>query len=248
MQNDKKLVIMYMEGQNYDFSGIKVTIKSLKEYYNGDITVIVKNVDNRLTSFLREYDVNIVSASDYNVIFNTSPYNNKIIYIHLYFQKYKEVLKDHQILYCDMNDVYFKTDPFSLKYDYLWFGLEDLEIGKCETNSIWCSVCYGNDILNLIKDNIVINSGIIIGSFSKMEDLYTRMINDMSKILYRINYPITDQIIVNKVVYLDKLLCTLDSTNVNNLAQGIKTNIDNLINHQYKVNKEFKNLLYKKYE
>ena len=237
-----------MEGQNYDFSGIKVTIKSLKEHYNGEITVIVKNVDDRLLGFLREYDINIINSSDYNVIFNTSPYNNKIIYIHLYFEKYKESLKDYEILYCDMNDVYFRTNPFNLKYDSLWFGLENLEIGKCQTNSIWCSVCYGNDILNLMKDNIVINSGIIMGHFSEIRNLYSLMIRDMSRILYKINYPITDQIIVNKLVYVDKLSCTLDSINVNNLAQGIKTDINNLLNHQYKVNNEHKNILYKKYE
>jgi len=70
----------------------------------------------------------------------------------------------------------------------------------------------------------------------------------MAKILSRINYPNTDQIIINKLVYLDNEESFLEKENINHLAQGIKTTADNKINHQYKVNEQLKGFLYKKYE
>jgi len=248
MQNDNRLVIMYIEGKNYDFSGIKVTIKSLREHYDGEIRVITKNVDDKLLDFLNIQKVNIIPSTNYNVIFETSPYNNKIIYILLHLKEQENLLKNYDIFYCDISDVYFKINPFSIFNKNLWFSLEDKTIGDCSTNSTWCRICYGDDTLNKISNRIVINSGLITGTYNQMLNLYQKMIDDLSKILFKINYPTTDQMIVNKLVYLDSIECVLDDINVNNMAQGIRTNIDNHINHQYKVNENLKNILYKKYE
>jgi hypothetical protein len=248
MAENKQLVVMYMEGQKYDFSGIKVTIKSLREYYKGDISVILKNVDDRLIEFLNSQNIQVVDAKLFDVLFQTSPYNNKIIYIHLFLEKYKESLKDHDIFYCDMNDVYFKINPFELPHDDVWLSLEDLTFNDCDTNKTWCMVCYGQNVFDIVKHNIVINSGLILGNFSSISLFYQKIIHEMSKVLAKINYPITDQMIVNKLIYVDNFKCILDSKNVNNMAQGIKNQINNKINHQYKVNIDIKNELYNKYE
>ena len=71
--------VCYIEGTNYDLSGIKVTFKSLREHYNDLITVLYKSVDEKLLTFLRSQNVNCIDCSEYKVTFNTSPYNNKVI-------------------------------------------------------------------------------------------------------------------------------------------------------------------------
>jgi hypothetical protein len=255
MQNEtnnkeyEKLVLMYMEGSNYDFSGVKVTIKSLQEYYDGRITVIVNGVDHKLLNFLESCKVNIEKSENYTVLFKTSPYNNKIIYIHMFLQRYRDILKNCHILYTDITDVYFKANPFELfRKNLIWAGSEDLTFEHCETNKAWCMICYGFEVFARIKHQKVINSGLLMGMYDDIQHLYELMISDMSKILSRVNYPITDQMIFNKLVYIDDLQCVLDHTNVNNMAQGIKLSADNMINHQYKVVETIKNELYKKYE
>ena len=66
----------------------------------------------------------------------------------------------------------------------------------------------------------------------------------MAKIFAKINYPIVEQAIVNKLIYFDGVECYLDSINVNNMAQQVKIKANNKINHQYKVFPKLKKELY----
>ncbi len=156
-------------------------------------------------------------------------------------------MNDYDIFYCDITDVYFRINPFSLNNTNLWFSLEDKKIGECRTNSAWCLYCYDRSILESLRDYTVVNSGLIKGNYTQIISLYKSMLEEMANIFLKINYPITDQIIVNKIVYLNKIPCVLDEENVNNLAQGVKIDINNNINHQYKVVEKIKEELYKKY-
>lgn len=248
MQTDNKLIIMYIEGTNYDFNGIKVTIKSLREHYRGDIVVLCNKVDTPLILFLNEYNVLCIDCSHYEVLVKTAPYNNKIIYTFMYFEKYQETYNDYNILCCDISDLYFTENPFNLQQPDIYLSLEDNRIGSCPTNNAWINVCYGSAIAHQIKDEVIINGGIVLGTFYQFFRFYKLVLDDMAKILTVINYPVTDQAIINKLVYVDREKCYLDSTNVNNLAQQIRNTIDNKINHQYKVYPELKSELYNRYK
>lgn len=240
----KNLFISYIEGTNYDFSGICVTFKSLREYYQGKIVVLYKNVDGKLLSFFQKHQIEAIDCASYKVTYNTSPYNNKIIYTYLYLKKNLELFKDYLLLFCDISDVYFKCNPFELYKNKLTVFCEDLTFEQCNTNKIWASVCYGDAVYNQVKENVVVNSGIILANFKDMLNCFKLMLKDMSQILARINYPTTDQIILNKLIFIDQLEACIDSQNVNNMAQKIKTKADNKINHQYKVFPELKKELY----
>ena len=244
-----KASIFYIEGQNCDIPGIKVTIKSLKEHFSGKLIVLHKNVNAELILFLSMQSVSCVDCSNFKVLFNTSPYNNKIIYTYLYLKENITNLQHHTIMFCDISDVYFKTDPFSLYNNKLTVFSEDLTFGECNTNKTWSEVCYSKDVTTKLKDKLVINSGIILASFNDLMKCFKLMLHEMSIILARYNYPTTDQIILNKIIYIDNQLdCNIDYDNVNNMAQGIKIKADNKINHQYKVIPEIKKLLYSYYD
>lgn len=243
------LVICYYEGTSNDLNGIKVTIKSLREHYFGEIVVLYNNVSSNFLDFLKTQNINLIDCSSYNVIFKTSAFNNKIIYTFLFFKKNFELLQNKNILFCDIGDFYFAINPFNLKKDAVVLGLETLKLGECDTNATWINICYNNHILNQISSNIVINSGFILGPFEKIYSLFETMINELQSILSKINYPITDQAIVNKLVYIDKFDVFLEKKHINNMAQKNDDTIKP-INHQYNKiqNKKLMNFLYKKYE
>lgn len=240
----KTACLSYIEGTNYDFLGICVTFKSLREHYQENIIVLYKDVDQKLLNFFKSQQIEAIDCSSYKVTYNTSPYNNKIIYTYLFLKKNVDRFKKSVLLFCDISDVYFKCNPFELYKDKLIVFCEDLTFDQCNTNKIWASVCYGDTIFNKIKDKIVINSGIILANFEDLLNCFKLMLEDMSQILARVNYPTTDQIILNKLIYIDQLEACVDSQNVNNMAQKIKTKADNKINHQYKVFPELKKELY----
>ena len=73
------------------------------------------------------------------------------------------------------------------------------------------------------------------------------MVEDMAVILTKINYPITDQAIVNKLVYYNKIECELNKTDIANFSQSPDLDLTYKINHQYKVNKKHTKFLYDKY-
>lgn len=239
--------LFYIEGADCDLSGIKVTIKSLREHYNGNVTVLYQNISNLLLDFLFSQEVHCVDCSDFKVLFKTSPYNNKVLYSFLYLKKEAESLEDCLILLCDISDVLFKCNPFELFTGKLTLFLEDKPFKDCECNSTWMKICYENKVLFELKDNIVVNAGLYLSKYQDLFKFFELMVKDMSEIFYRINYPIVEQAIVNKLIYFDKVECYLDDVNVNNMAQQIKTKADNKINHQYKAFPKLKKEIYNIY-
>lgn len=242
-----EVVIHYFEGNTETFPGIQVTIKSLREVYSGEIIFLYKNISNKLKDFLVQQNVNLVDCSTYKVLFDTSPYNNKIIYTYLFLREREQELQKSKVLFCDVGDVYFTSSPFSIQEDKLLFSLETDSISSCEVNRTWLNICYGEGVTKAIENNIVINSGIILGTFTQIKNLFNNMLDDMSRILAKINYPITDQAIVNKLVYFNKIDCVLNNTDITNFSQSPDRDITNKINHQYKVNKQHTEVLYDRY-
>lgn len=246
--NSKQLVLQYYEGNTESFKGIEVTIKSLRKVYSGQITVLYKNVSSKLLTFLHNYNIETVNCNSLPVIYQTSAFNNKIIYSYLFLKNNKEKLKVANILFCDIGDICFELNPFNLQKPNIYFSLESEQIKNCEINSTWLKICYNQEIFNNIKENIVINSGFILGTYEQVFNLFKNITDEMSKIFSKINYPITDQAIVNKLIYQDNTPSYLGEGDVVNMSQYKgPINFNDKIIHQYKVNSEFANAIYKKY-
>jgi hypothetical protein len=245
--NDQ-LVLYYYEGDVKNFPGIEVTIKSLRDVYTGSIVVLCNNVSTNLLEFLKSYNVEIINCNLFNVKYKTSPFNNKIIYTYLFLKSKKEKFNFTNILFCDIGDMYFQINPFKLLNNKIYVSLETDQIKHCPVNREWLKICYGEDITKTIERNIVINSGFILGSYTQLLNLFHNMTKDMSQIFSKINYPITDQAILNKLVYYDKLECHLGKQTVINISQykGPLKFGKNIV-HQYKVNKELTQAIYQHY-
>jgi hypothetical protein len=184
----------------------------------------------------------------YKINFLTSPYNNKILYTYLFLKKNKNELKNYNILISDISDFYFRTNPFALQTSHLTLTQESNKIGLCNTNTTWIRVSFNDIVLNKIKNNKVINGGFVLGNYEQVFELYNLIVSEMSCIFSRINYPILDQAIINKLVYFDNLPASLNNKNINHLAQKVKTDLNNDIIHQYKVFDHHKKELFAKYE
>ena len=245
--NDQ-IVLHYYEGNTETFPGIEVTIRSLREVYNGSIIVLCNNVSEKLIAFLEKHNVTTINCTSYEVKYKTSPFNNKIIYAYLFLRAEKEKLKSTDILFCDIGDMYFQINPFNLLNKNIYVSLETNQIKECPVNREWLNICYGNDITKVIETNIVINSGFILASYEQLLKLFQNMTNDMSQIFSKINYPITDQAILNKLVYYDNIECCLGEKDIINISQykGPLKFGKNII-HQYKVNKALTQSIYQHY-
>jgi len=169
------LVIYHFEGQTENIDGIKVTIKSLREFYQDKIVLLYNNISDKLKNFLTTQNVELVDCSTYKVLYKTSPYNNKIIYSFLFLKRNKELLKDYNILISDIGDFYFKINQFDLFKDKLVLTLEDKKIKSCDVNTAWSDICYGPELKYKINENIVINGGFIMGSFLQIYNFCEKM-------------------------------------------------------------------------
>jgi beta-1,4-mannosyl-glycoprotein beta-1,4-N-acetylglucosaminyltransferase len=68
------------------------------------------------------------------------------------------------VLLSDVRDVIFQGDPFKFFSGRgLEFALEVKRIGECEINSSWINTRYGADEFNQIKDQWIINAGVVAG-------------------------------------------------------------------------------------
>jgi hypothetical protein len=92
--NAEELVLQYYEGNTEIFPGIEVTIKSLREVYSGPVIVLHKNVSSKLLAFLHKYNIETFDCNTLPVTYQTSAFNNKIIYSYLFLKNNKEKLKD----------------------------------------------------------------------------------------------------------------------------------------------------------
>lgn len=246
--NVKELVLQYYEGDTEIFPGIEVTIKSLREVYSGPVIVLHKNVSSKLLTFLHTYNIETFDCNALPVIYQTSAFNNKIIYSYLFLKNNKRNLKDKNILFCDIGDIYFQKNPFDLQTNNIYLSLESEQIKYCEVNSSWLKICYNEEIFNKIKERVVVNSGFILGTYEQILSLFNLITNEMSKIFSKINYPITDQAIVNKLVYYDNVDSYLGENDIINMSQ-YKGSFDfnDKIIHQYKVNSGLMHTIYSKY-
>jgi hypothetical protein len=246
-------------GQGYKLSpGIKVFINSAKKV-SKLVTVIGSGLTKELTEFLKDNNVNLIDSKELSEKFKIqnflSPYTLKVIYFYLYA---KHICTASNVYLCDFTDLYFQKNPFDLVNSAKpYVTTENEYISNCETNTTWVSLCYNQDIYNLLKRYQILNGGTIFGRREACADLLKEMCNDMTQIISRIgNYQNIDQASLNKVVYFDShrynILKNNEIANLAHLANSrvnlgeqisINDNVPYVL-HQYDVIKQVENYLY----
>ena len=87
---------------------------------------------------------------------------------------------------CDSRDIYFQNNPF--EYDYkgpINFFLEDYKIKDCPYNSNWLIKTYGKVAFDDISENIILCSGTVLGSNSKILEYLNLLKNYGSNFKYK---------------------------------------------------------------
>jgi hypothetical protein len=250
-------------GKGYNLSpGIKVFVKSAKQFCN-KLTIICSSLTSELMEFLKQNEVNIVSADDiaktHNVQINISPYTLKVIFFYLYCKHY---CTSSNVYLCDFTDVCFQKNLFEIiANEKPYVTSENYLIANCQTNTTWINLCYNADIYNLLKKYEIVNGGSILGKLPLTIDLLKEMCIDMTQIISRIgNYQNIDQASLNKVVYFDQARYNiLNNLEIANLAHF--GNADTVLEknkvcinkkqpyvlHQYDVIKPLENFLYEQF-
>jgi beta-1,4-mannosyl-glycoprotein beta-1,4-N-acetylglucosaminyltransferase len=168
MDQPKNLVLGIALG--YGVNEIKNFILSFREYNQQDhVNLIIDQATlDKTQDFLKSQNID-VTLFDLQDAVGTTPVNN------LRFEQYRKILTQgtyKNILSADIRDVIFQKDPFANLPDhpYLYLFQEDsgVTIGQEVYNSLWIKNAYGDQILDQIKDQLVICVGTVMASAPKM--------------------------------------------------------------------------------
>jgi hypothetical protein len=78
---------------------------------------------------------------------------------------------------------FFQSNPFDvfIEEEFIHFGLEDKTIEECWINSHWIRALYGEDYLQKIKNQTIINGGIIKGNSNNLKHFLDFVTNSISE-------------------------------------------------------------------
>jgi hypothetical protein len=212
-------------GKHYSLTDeIKIFVESAKRYCDR-VTVIGTELSTELVDYLNSAGVNFIDANElakrYRVNLSISPYSLKVIFYYLYLNNISTCTN---ALLCDFTDVFFQKNPFTLikNSSTSYVGSENFPIKECTTNTTWLRVCYNEDIVNLLSNSDIINSGILLGSIHSCIYTLKEVCNDITSIMSRVgNYPTVDQASFNKCIFLDREnYIVLDNYEFYNLAHS----------------------------
>ncbi|MAW17579.1 MAG: hypothetical protein CMJ01_03350 [Pelagibacteraceae bacterium] len=183
----KNLVITAAVGLKVE--QLTLFIKSLRKYYQNDVCFVIGEADHELEKELIRNQIFIIKTKISKKAIQFKRYE-----IFLNFLKNK---KYENILCCDSRDIYFQSDPFNFNYKgKINFFLEDKKIKDCPFNKNWIIKTYGEKQYEEINEKIILCSGTVMGSQSKIIEYFTLIINNISKFKYKrkLKYSLTFRI------------------------------------------------------
>ena len=218
--------------------------------FNGKLVLFTESPD-RLKPFIKGLDVTIVPVQDITDRFHKNNYplisglednSVKRLYVKKLYIEENDIDINDNILFIDSRDAIFQNDPFnSTLTSKLTFGEECLPYINSWTSPQFEMYKFDEPTYNAIMSYVgyAINSGVFLGSIEN----YLKLINDVLKDnLYVKNnvscvttrIPVCDQIIINKLLAIDKLsYCEVlphkNNFVINYLLHGSFTYVDNVV-------------------
>ena len=195
----------------YDWEKVKHFVISLRKHYKGKVGFIVdQNIINNKElkqKLLDTYDIDLIVYEE-KLQSNHEIQNNR-------FELYSDIINEYyndveKVFITDVRDVIFQDDPFSYGFDEgqeLEFYYEPELIGNCRCNSWWYRTMFGEEVLNQVKDKIIICCGTIMGTregLLKYLELFKQEFKNMRD-NGRIFTGGEDTVIHNLLVYNDKI-------------------------------------------
>ena len=174
-----------------------------------------------LGRFLNHYDCLVINSSDQNSESTTKYLKENGIKVlerekkipSLYVDRFKayldlmENLNYDSILCLDLTDIVIQKNPFEFLQipndDNVTVTSECLYIKQSEWNSTIIKSSYGEKILGEIKDQDILNSGIIAGGPKGLSRLFEKMVKDYEDMGPSREITGMDQGILNKIIHHD---------------------------------------------
>jgi hypothetical protein len=157
-------------------------LKSCRRVFDGELVVVVANVRGATVRLIethggRVYDVGgRIAGKGSHINFER-------------FAFYRELIETlpadtGSVFLCDIRDIVFQSDPFNgYPAAPLKFFLEEQTIGKCESNSAWIRIAYGQEALGSLSANWISCSGTTLGTMQGIVGYLDRMIGEAGKLL-----------------------------------------------------------------
>lgn len=200
MNGCEKNVVMGA-GINFDEQQLKNFILSFREVNPKDdlILFVDSKQIRKLQNYFDKYNV-IFKCFHFHEMCDTPIHNARYI-------KCFEFLVDHKeyknVLLSDTKDVIFQSDPFeNLNDEFLYFFQENTGakiIDDMEYNGTWIANVYSPEILEQIKYNNIICSGVILGSYNKILRMLEKMKDEFLRIK-RDKYNIFTSMILDQAI------------------------------------------------
>ena len=167
----------------YNWKDIKIFVKSLRIVFDGDVFLLMNSISSgNLKNKLKFYRINTIQCSlfknDFKFRFN-------------YFYNFlKKNNKNYNlIMFTDVRDVFFQSNPFLKKYkNPINFYEEDRIIKNCKINSLWAKLTLGEKKFNLYKNNYIVCCGTTIGKASSMLSYFNLMRKKINKIRMKFSF------------------------------------------------------------
>jgi hypothetical protein len=203
---NKNAILTYIK--NIDEKNVYVFLKSVALFspYNYDIYIIdASDIKN-------EYIKNEVIAFGANIIYRDEIITNNICVDRLYaYKDFINIYEYENYIFTDFSDVFFQGNPFEIieKIDneYLNVISEGISIKNQLWNYNFLLTIFGENEINEIIENEVINGGVIFGNKYQLMDYVDIVISEYEKLNNNVNYFFgVDQPILNYVIYKTKQL------------------------------------------
>ena len=144
-------------------------VKSLRQYYQGDIYFLIGTKDHSLKEKLQIYNCKFheVRVHKYDVQLKRYRYFLEIL---------KKNNNYNKVLFCDCRDIYFQSNPFEYEYKGgINFFLEDNKINNCPYNTRWITKTFGQDVYRELSNKTICCSGTMLGTYDNMIKLASLM-------------------------------------------------------------------------
>lgn len=180
--NEKKDLVLGA-AINLGLGDIKIFIESFRIYNkNADVYMIVEdNPDPNKLKFME--DNRIYPLYSKFGILDTQPNNTRFFKFYDFIKENKKTYKN--ILISDVTDVVFQNDPFVIsEKKFIFFANEDnkVKISENAFNYRWIFQCFGLEVAEEIKNNLISCCGTVIGSIKNIEIYLENMVNEMTRV------------------------------------------------------------------
>lgn len=170
----------------YNVSGLKVFCKSLREHYNDDCVLFVRNLPTEADDILKQSNIQTINKTEYETKYNIVRFGinaTRRVYNYLFLKNNPQYT---DIISTDITDVLVQDDPFKISTDgSAQIAEEAKQIKDCTINAGWISGNYGEEAYNNLQNKPILCAGIIRANNENTKHLTKMFVNEVQELYWR---------------------------------------------------------------